>query len=105
MCFGLGLLGKITGANKMAKATRKVAEQEAYNEKLMAQAAQQSREQTIAQQKAAEDAAAVLARPVEDVSVQVGEVATNEVDANTGRRRTPRQSFQIERNQSGLRLS
>lgn len=104
MCFGLGLLGKLTGANKAAKATRKVAEQEAYNDRLMSQAAQQAREQSIAQQKAAEQAAATLARPVEEVSVQVGEAQADEVDPSTGRRRTPRSSFQMQRPNSGLRL-
>lgn len=105
MCFGLGLLGKLTGANKAAKATRKAAEQEAYNERLMAQAAQQAREASIAQNKAAEEAAAVLSRPIETVSVQVGEESPEQqVDPTTGRRRTPRSTFQLGRSASGLRL-
>lgn len=104
MCFGLGLLGKITGAGKSAKALRKQAEQEAQDNRFAAQAAQQARENSIAQQKASDEAAALLSRPIEGVSVQVGETGTPEVDPNTGRRRTPRSTFQMGSSQSGLRL-
>lgn len=105
MCFGLGILSGITGARKAAKATRKAAEQQAENDRLMAQAAQQSREAAIAQNKASEEAAAVLSRPVEGVTVQVGEQPTGtDIDPATGRRRTPRSSFQIASPSSGLKI-
>lgn len=105
MCFGLGILSSLTGAKSAAKAQRKAAEQQAQNDRLMAQAAQQQREASIAQNKAAEEAAAVLSRPIEDVSVQVGEQPTGtDIDPATGRRRTPRSSFQIASPSSGLKI-
>lgn len=104
MCFGLGILSRLTGAHAQAKATRRAAAQQAQNDRLMAQAAQQAQEATLAQTKASEEAAALLSRPTEDVSVQVGEVADAATDPETGRRRNPRSSFQISTPQSGLRI-
>lgn len=104
MCFGLGILSSLMGTGKAAKAQRKAAEAEAANDRLMAQAAQQQREASIAQQKASSDAATLLDRPVEPVTVQVGEQANAPVDPTTGRRRTPRSQFQISNPGSGLRI-
>ena len=104
MCFGLGLLSKITGSSKAAKATAKAAEKAAANDRLAAQAAQQAQEATIAQSRAAEQAAAVLSRPIEEVAVKVGEDGSNQVDPETGRRRTPRARFQMGSASSGSGL-
>lgn len=105
MCFGLGLMSKLTGSSKVAKATAKAADKAAANDRLAAQAAQQTQEATIAQSRAAEQAAAVLSRPIEEVAVQVGETGSNDVDPTTGRRRTPRSRFQMGSASSGSGLS
>lgn len=103
MCFGLNILGSIFGSGDGG--AKKRAEEQARNDREIARGAQLALEATKKQQKAAEDAAALLSRPTETVDVQVGEIAPEQTtDPGTGRRRTPRSSFQINNPQSGLRI-
>lgn len=93
-------------AKQMAASAKETATTQAANDRIMAQAAQQTRETAIAQDKASQAAAALLNQPVEAVDVQVGEdVPQAEIDPNTGRRRTTRSSFQMARKTSGLNIS
>lgn len=93
-------------AREQAKAMKEQAEQQAYNDRLMAQAAQNARETVLNQDKAAAAAAELTDKPVDKVDVQVGEdVPAAEIDPSTGRRRTVRSSFQLNRKTSGLNLS
>lgn len=102
MCFGLGLLNKIFGDGGAGQA-KKQAQEEARQARLSQQAAQQARESQINQQRASDAAKALLERPIDKPEVQVGEqVAVT--DPETGRKRTPRSSFQINAPSSGLSI-
>lgn len=93
MCFGLDIFG--TG--KAAKNQAKALEEQARQERLLAQASQQNLENQIARQKAAEDARALLEKPMETTSVTVGEQEDAATVDETGRRRTNRSKFQVTR--------
>jgi len=90
MCFGIDIFGVNKGAKQQAKAL----EQQAKQERLLAQANQQNLEGQIARQ-AAGDKAKELSKPVETTDVTVGEVAPKATIDETGRRRTARSKFQM----------
>ena len=98
MCFGLDILGINSGQKKQAKAL----EEQAKQERLLAQAGQQNFENQIAQQKASEDAKALLSKPVEETSVVLGETTAKPTQDTRGRRKTTRSTFQLQPSQSGL---
>lgn len=99
------IFGVNSAAKRQAETARQNAERQAQQDRLSAQAANQSREAVIAQDKATMAASELLAKPVDQVDVQVGEATpAAEIDPNTGRRRTTRSSFQVNRKTSGLSL-
>lgn len=104
MCFGLGILSTILGTKGTSKAQAKQAAEEARQSRLAAQSAQIQKEATINQDKATQAAEALLSKPIDPVEVQVGEPVTDTTDPTTGRKRTPRSSFQINAPASGLAL-
>lgn len=91
MCFGAKKAAKI-----QAKAVMDSANMEAANLRLQAQSAAQQQQTILAQDKAATAAAELLDTPQGQVEVQLASNTTAplEVDAVTGRRRTPRSAFQ-----------
>lgn len=91
-------MGFVFGSGKKAakiaaKATMDSAEMQAKNDRLMAQAAQQSRETMIAQDAAAQKASELLSVPQEQVEVSLGPEDTAEIDPDTGRRKSTRSSY------------
>ena len=98
MCFGN------KAAKRQARAMEAQAKQQAVNDQYAAQAAAQARESAIKLDSAAKAAAELLAKPVDKAEVTLSEdVPAAEIDPSTGRRRTTRSSFQINRN-SGLNI-
>jgi hypothetical protein len=82
------------GAKRQAAATLKAAADEAKNDRLVAQGAQQTQEAMMAQRKAAQDASELLSAPQDQIDVQLApDTPDAEIDRKTGRRRTPRSSF------------
>jgi hypothetical protein len=107
-----GLLGLITGssgAKKGAKiqaaATLKAANDTAGNDRLIAQAAQQSRETMLAQDNASRSAAELLNKPMGMADVQLASSdSAAEIDPDTGRRRTRRSTYTSKSPTSGVRI-
>jgi hypothetical protein len=102
-------MGFLSGGKKAAKrqaaATLKAAEMQAANDRLVAQAAQQSLETTLAQKNAADKAAELLSKPQEQIDVQLApDAPAAEIDVSTGRRRTTRSKFQSASTGSGIRI-
>lgn len=100
------MFGTSPAAKKAAKATALAAENTARNDRLMSQAAQQSRETINAQDVASRAAAELLGKPQGTVDIQVapdGQQAG--VDPATGRKRTTRSTFSSSTaSASGIRL-
>lgn len=98
MCFGNNT------ARRQAKALEAQAKSQAQNDAYSALAAAQAKTSAIAMDKAAKTAAELLAQPVEKAKVTLSEdTPVAEIDPTTGRRRTTRSSFQINRT-SGINL-
>lgn len=98
MCFGNKT------AKRQAKAMEAQAKQQALNDQYATQATAQARESALKMDQAAKAAAELLAQPVDKAEVQLSEdVPAAEIDPTTGRRRTTRSSFQINR-QSGVNI-
>lgn len=98
MCFGNRT------ARRQAAALEAQAKSQARNDIYSAQAAAQAKTSAIALDQAAKAAAELLAAPVERAEVSLSEdTPLAEIDPNTGRRRTSRSSFQINR-KSGINL-
>jgi hypothetical protein len=91
MCFGLDILGLNSGAKAQAAATEKAAQ----NQKLVAQGQQLQTESTLAQDKAAEAAKAMLNVPAETTSVNVGDQTPAATTDANGNRKTIRSTFQL----------
>lgn len=97
------------GGKKAAKiqaaATLEAANKQAANDALMSQAAQQGRETLVAQNAAAQKAAELLSKPQELVDVQLAPDAPAEIDPGTGRRKTVRQTYNVNRpSGSGIKI-
>lgn len=109
-----GVIGMITGstarkaAKEQAKATLKVASDQAASDRLTAQGAQQSREAMIAQDQASRLAATELSIPQERLEVNLAPPApVAEIDPVTGRRASTRSSFMSARpsvSRTGLQI-
>lgn len=98
MCFGNKT------ARRQANAMEAQAKSQAQNDAYTAQAAAQAKTSAIAMDQAAKAAAELLAQPVEKAQVALSEdTPVAEIDPTTGRRRTTRSSFQINRT-SGINL-
>lgn len=98
MCFGNKT------AKRQAAAMEAQARSQAINDTYAAQAAAQAKTSAIQMDQAAKAAAELLAAPVERAEVALSEnVPVAEIDPTTGRRRTTRSSFQINRT-SGINL-
>ena len=98
MCFGNKT------AKRQARAMEAQAKDQATNDAYSAQAAAQAKSSSLQLDQAARQAAEMLATPVERAEVQLSEdVPAAEIDPNTGRRRTTRSSFQMQRT-SGINL-
>lgn len=99
MCFG----------NKTAKKQNKLLETQAkdaaMNDAYSAQSAAQAKTSAINMDNAAKAAADLLAQPVAKAEVSLSEATpAAEIDPTTGRRRTTRSSFQMNRT-SGINIS
>lgn len=91
-------------AKRQARAAEAQAKDQATNDLYSAQAAAQAKTSTLATEQAAKAAAELLAAPVAKAEVSLSEdVPTAEIDPITGRRKTTRSSFQMNR-QSGINL-
>lgn len=98
MCFGNKT------AKRQAAAMEAQARDQARNDAFSAQAAAQAKTSAIAMDLAAKQAAEMLATPVEKAEVSLSEdTPVAEIDPQTGRRRTTRSSFQMNRT-SGINL-
>lgn len=98
MCFGNKT------ARRQAAAAEAQAKSQANNDLYSAQAAAQAKASAIQMDQAAKAAAELLAQPVEKAEVALSEdTPVAEIDPQTGRRRTTRSSFQINRT-SGINL-
>jgi hypothetical protein len=98
MCFGNKL------AKRQARAAEAQATASATNDAYSAQAAAQAKDNAVALDAASKEAAAMLTTPVEKAEVQLSEdTPAAEIDPTTGRRRTTRSSFQMQRS-SGINL-
>lgn len=98
MCFGNKL------AKRQARANEAMAKSTASNDAYAAQASGQAKASAIALDTAAKQAAEMLAAPVAQAEVQLSEdTPAAEIDPATGRRRTTRSSFQMNRT-SGINL-
>lgn len=98
MCFGNG------AAKRQAAAMEAQAKQQAVNDQYAAQASAQARENALKMDQASKAAAELLAQPVEKAEVSLSEdVPAAEIDPDTGRRRTTRSSFQVNRT-SGINI-
>lgn len=98
MCFGN------KNAKRQAKAVEAQAAQTATNDAYAAQAAAQAKTSAIQMDQAAKAAAELLATPVDKAQVSLSEdTPAAEIDPTTGRRRTTRSSFQINRS-SGINI-
>ena len=98
MCFG----NKV--AKRQARAMEAQANSAASNDAYSAQAATQAKESALRMDQAAKAAAELLAAPVERAEVALSEdTPVAEIDPNTGRRRTTRSSFQMNRT-SGINI-
>jgi len=98
MCFGN------KAAKRQAKAMEAQAKQQAVNDQYAIQASTQARESSLRMEQASKAAAELLAQPVDKAEVSLAEeTPAAEIDPNTGRRRTTRSSFQINRT-SGINL-
>lgn len=92
-------------ARIQAKATLEAANMQAANDRLIAQAAQQSLETTLAQKNASDKAAELLSKPQEQIDVQLApDAPAAEIDVTTGRRKTTRSRFQSAKSGSGIRI-
>lgn len=91
MCFGLDIFGLNSGNKRQAKAL----EEQARNERLLAQASQQNLESQIARNAAADKAKSLLDKPVETTEVVLGETAPAPSMDEAGRRRTRRSKFNM----------
>lgn len=84
----------ISEASKaQAAATRETADRTAQANRDQAQAAQRQQETLIAQQKASDAAQQLLNQPVETVDVTTAPQADDAIDAASGRRTKPRDSY------------
>lgn len=98
MCFGNKT------AKRQAAAMEAQAKSQATNDAYAAQSAAQAKTSAIAMDLAAKQAAELLATPVEKAEVSLSEdTPLAEIDPNTGRRRTTRSSFQMNRS-TGINL-
>lgn len=98
MCFGNKT------AKRQAAAMEAQARDTARNDAFSAQAAAQAKTSAIQLDQAAKQAAEMLATPVEKAEVALSEdTPVAEIDPTTGRRRTTRSSFQMQRT-SGINL-
>jgi len=98
MCFGN------KSAKRQAKALEAQATQTSQNDAYAVQASAQAKTSAIAMDQAAKAAAELLAAPVEKAEVSLSEdTPAAEIDPTTGRRRTTRSSFQINRT-SGINI-
>lgn len=99
------LFGTSPAARKQAEATTAAAADTAKNDRLVAQAAEQSRETLTAQDTAARTASELLSKPQGMADVQVApDGQTQGVDPATGRRRTTRQSYTAATPTSGIKV-
>lgn len=99
MCFGN------KAARRQARATEAQALRQATNDQYAAQAAAQAKTTAIEMEQASKAAAELLAQPVAKAEVSLSEdTPAAEIDPGTGRRRTTRSSFQINRRTSGINL-
>ena len=99
------LFGK-KSARKSAEATLKAANDQAAADRLAAQAAQSSRETSIAQIQAGDRARELLDVPMEQVQVDLAVGPQGEVDPVTGRRRPVRAGFMSPRSSgSGIQIT
>ncbi len=97
--------GAKKAAKKQAAATLKAAEMEAQNNRDQAKAAQTAMETTLAQKQAADKAAELLAKPMEQIDVALSpETEAVDIDPETGRRRTARSNYFAPTNGSGIRI-
>jgi alanyl-tRNA synthetase len=88
-----------------ADATLKAANMQAGNDRLLAQAAQQALETTLAQKRASDKAAELLSKPQELIDVQLApDAPAAEIDATTGRRKTTRSKFMSSTSGSGIHI-
>jgi len=98
MCFG----NKV--AKRQARAAEAAATSAATNDLYASQAAGQAKTAALQMDQAAKAAAELLAAPVEKAEVSLSEdTPAAEIDPNTGRRRTTRSSFQMNRT-SGINI-
>lgn len=98
MCFGNKT------AKRQARAMERQAKTQAMNDAYAAQAAAAARDNTVRMEQAAKAAAELLASPVERADVSLSEETPQaEIDPATGRRRTTRSSFQVQR-RSGINI-
>lgn len=99
MCFSSGK----KAARIAADATLQSAEMQAQADRYNAQAAEYAMETSIAQDRAAKQAAEMLTKPQEQVEVYLGPEQSAEIDPDTQRRKTARSKFNITRS-SGVAI-